>query len=179
MATKIMYQIVGRYMDGSEVTGYHLQSMETGKSGRFTREQVSFLVGRGQVTNCQGQIYQDKVILRGIGISLDQLPVQQENGGLSRTDSVGKIRRGTSSEDAMTQAMVIGVIVDGRNVIGYMLRNAGGGQIKLSRQKVMELAKAGRIGNMRYQESNGKAILRGVGINLNELPVVTPEQLRA
>lgn len=52
MANKIQYSIVGRYMNGTEVTGYHLQSIETGKAGKFTREQVIFLVGRGQVTNC-------------------------------------------------------------------------------------------------------------------------------
>ena len=61
MAAKILYQIVGRYMNGSEVTGYHLQSMETGKQGKYTKEQTIFLVGRGQVTNCSGQIYQDKL----------------------------------------------------------------------------------------------------------------------
>lgn len=49
MAARITYQIVGRYMDGKEVTGYHLQSMDTGKSGRHTREQVVFLVGKGQI----------------------------------------------------------------------------------------------------------------------------------
>ena len=43
-------------MDGKEVTGYHLHSMETGKSGRYSRDQVAYLVGRGQVTNCEGQI---------------------------------------------------------------------------------------------------------------------------
>lgn len=176
MAAKILYQIVGRYMNGSEVTGYHLQSMETGKQGKYTKEQTIFLVGRGQVTNCSGQIYQDKVILRGIGVSLEDLPVKQENGGLTRTDLIGKVRKGTSSSDAMIQAMVIGSIVDGRNVIGYVLRNAGGGVIKAPRDRVLQLAKAGRIGNMRAQTSNGKDILRGVGINLNELPQYTRDQ---
>ena len=176
MAARVMYQIVGRYMSGSEVTGYHLQSMEAGKSGKFTREQVCFLVGRGQITNCSGQIHQDKVLLRGVGISLDSLPVQMEDGRLTRTEGVGKIRRNTSAADAMTQAMITHSIVNGRNVVGYMLRNAGGGNIKLPRDKVMELAKAGRIGNARYQESNGKPILRGVGINLNELPTLQVNQ---
>ena len=97
-AKRTEYQIVGRYMNGSEVTGYHLQSIEQGKSGRYTREQVVYLVGRGQVTNCTGQIYQDKVILRGNGMSLDDLPVKYEDGDTRNMDKVGKVRRGTSAE---------------------------------------------------------------------------------
>lgn len=177
MATKILYQIVGRYMNGSEVTGYHLQSMETGKQGKYTKEQTIFLVGRGQVTNCSGQIYQDKVILRGVGVSLEDLPVKQENGSLSRTDLIGKVRKGTSSEDAMIQAMVVGSIVDGRNVVGYILKNAGGGTIKAPRDRVIELARNGRIGNMRVQQSNGKDIIRGVGVDLGKLPQYTRQDL--
>ena len=111
-AKRVQYQIVGRYMDGKEVTGYHLLSLESGKAGRYTKEQVAFLTGRDQITNCEGQIYKDKLLLRGVGISLDSLPVQQENGTLSRTDSIGRVRRGTSAEDAMTQLMLIGYIMN-------------------------------------------------------------------
>lgn len=171
------YQIVGRYMDGKEVTGYHLQSLDTGKAGRYSREQVAYLVGRGQVTNCEGQIYKDKLLLRGVGMSLDDLPVQQEDGRISRTDSVGKIRKGSTGADVMTQVMLSKAIVSGRNVVGYIVTNAGGGTTILNRQQTFEMARAGRIGNARYQESNGKPILRGVGINLNELETVTRESL--
>lgn len=178
MAAKVLYQIVGRYMDGKEVVGYHLQSMESGKSGRYTREQVAFLVGRGQITNCSGQIYQDKVLLRGVGMSLDDLPVKQENGGLTRTDSIGKVRRGTTAADAMTQLMIVRAIIDGRNVVGYTVRNAAGQTKDIGRDMVLSLAKEGRIGNARYQESNGKPILRGVDMNLSELPTVKAQDLR-
>ena len=180
MAAKLEYQIVGRYMSGNEIVGYHLHCLSNGKSGMYTKEQVAFLVGRNQVTNCQGQIYKDKVLLRGIGISLDSLPtkmVNQENSGIKNADSLGKIRKGTSDSDAMSQVMVIRTIVSGRNVIGYVVQNAGGGTANIPRAKMLELAKAGRIGNVRYQESNGKPILRGVGINLNEIPTVTAESL--
>lgn len=175
--TRLEYQIVGRYMDGKEVTGYHLQCLSNSKSARYTKDQVCFLVGRGQVTNCSGQLYQDKVLLRGVGMSLEDLPVQQEDGRLSRTDSVGKVRRGATAADVMTQLMLSKAIVSGRNVIGYVVTNAGGGTNNASRAQILELAKNGRIGNARYQESNGKPILRGVNINLNELPTVTAEEL--
>ena len=109
-AKKTEYQIVGRYMDGSEVVAYHLQSLETGKSGRYSKEQVYYLVGREQVTNCTGQIYKDKVLLRGNGISLDDLPVINEAGEISRTEAIGKIRKGTSAEEAINQLMLVSAV---------------------------------------------------------------------
>lgn len=172
MANRIEYQIVGRYMDGKEVTGYHLQSLNSGKSGKYTREQVAYLVGRGQVTNCTGQIYQDKLLLRGVGMSIESLPVQQENGGLSRTDNIGKVRKGTTAADAMTQLMIVGCIKNGRETIGYVLQNSGGAQKRFSRQNVLTLASQGRIGNARIQNYNGRTILRGVSVSLDELPVI-------
>ena len=182
MAHKNMYQIVGRYMDGKEVTGYHLMDLEDGKNRRYTREQVAFLVGKGQVTNCSGRIYQDKILLEGVGMSLNDLPVQQEDGGISRTNNIGKIRKGTTAADAMTQIMLVNVIVDdadSRKAVGYVASNAGGATVLLSRAKVLELAKAGRIGNARYQESNGKPILRGVGVNISNLPQIKKSEAEA
>ena len=168
---RIEYTIVGRYMDGNEVTGYHLQSLEAGKAGRYTREQICYLVGRGQISNCSGQIYKDKVILRGEGCNLDDLPVQQENGALKKTDSVGRVKKGTTGADAMQQLMLVGCIVQGKNTIGYEVRNAGGAVKNFKREQVLQLAKDGKIGNARVQVYSGKDLLRGVGCNLNELPV--------
>lgn len=171
-AKRTMYQMVGRYMAGKEVVAYHLQSLETGKSGRYTKEQIAYLVGRGQITNCEGQIYQDKVLLRGKGISLEDLPVQQVNGSLSRTDSIGKIRRGVTGDEAMTQLMIVGSIVRGRNVLGYVVQNAGGGRTKMSRADVIELARNHRVGNARVQMYNNNPILKGDGTDLSQLPKI-------
>lgn len=171
MANKIEYQIVGRYMDGPEVTGYHLQSIETGKSGRYSNEQVYYLVGREQVTNCTGQIYQDKVLLRGKGISLNDLPVINEDGNIKNTDNIGKVRRGTSATDAINQFMIVKIIKQGRNTVGYVIQNAGGGTKKVNRQQILELAQQGKIGNARVQNYQGKILLRGVNVNLDELPI--------
>lgn len=170
-AKRVEYQIVGRYMDGKEVTAYHLQSIDTGKAGKYSREQVAYLVGRGQVTNCSGQIYQDRVLFRGVGCSLDDLPVQQEDGTLSRLSGVGHVRKGTSNEDAMTQVMLAGRIVRGRNVLGYIVKNAGGATATVNKDRLLELAKNGRIGNARVQNYAGKQILKGVNCNLQELPI--------
>lgn len=170
-AKRTEYQIVGRYMNGKEVTGYHLQSIDTGKAGRYTKEQVCYLVGRGQITNCTGQLYQDKVLLRGNGMSLEDLPVQYEDGGSRNMEQLGRVRKGTSAEQAMTQFLIVGAIKSGRNTVGYVIQNAGSGIKKVKRQQVIELAQAGRIGNARVQNYNGKLLLRGVGCNLDTLPV--------
>ena len=169
-AKRTQYQIVGRYMDGKEVTAYHLQSLETGKQGRYSREQVAYLVGREQVTNCTGQIYQDKLLLRGVGISLDSLPVQQEDGSLSRTGNVGHVRRGTSNEDIMTQLIIVELVVHGRNTVGYVVQNAGGGRTKIPREQLLKLAQEGRVGNARVQMYQGKPVLKGINCDLRELP---------
>lgn len=170
MAKRIEYQIVGRYMSGKEVTGYHLQSIETGKSGKYTRDQVAFLVGRDQITNCTAQLYQDKVLLRGKGMSLEDLPVQYEDGDTRNTEQLGRIKKGTSTSQAMEQFLIVGTIKSGRNTVGYVLQNAGCGIKKFKRQQVIELAQQGKIGNARVQMYQGKPLLRGIDCNLDELP---------
>lgn len=172
---RVQYQIVGRCMNGTSVTGYVMQSIETGKSGKFTREQTALLVGRGQVTNCDATIYQDKVIFKGIGVSLDSLPIIRD-GSVQNTDRIGHVRRDTTPEQAVNQYMLAGVITNGRNTVGYVIRNAGGQQKKIQREDCLKLAQANRLGNARIQNYNGRIILRGVGVNLNELPVTKMDE---
>lgn len=169
-AKRTEYQIVGRYMNGSEVTGYHLQSIETGKSGKYTKEQVCYLVGRDQITNCTGQIYKDEVLLRGKGMSLSDLPVQYEDGDTRNMDRVGKVRKGTDMSAAMEQFLIVGTIKSGRNTVGYVIQNAGCGIKRVNRKQIIELARVGKVGNARVQTYQGKDLLRGVGCNLDELP---------
>ena len=169
-AQRTKYQIVGRYMNGKEVTAYHIQSLETGKSGKYTREQVCYLVGRDQITNCTGQLYQDKVLLRGVGCSLDDLPVQYENGDTKNTDKMGKVRRNETVQTSMEKVMITRCKRQGRSIVGYVITNSGGASVMVSREKVIELAEKGLVGNARVQNYNNQKILRGVGCDLNQLP---------
>lgn len=166
-AQRVEYQIVGRYMSGKEVTAYHLQSISTGKGGRYTREQVAYLVGREQITNCIAQIYKDKLLLRGKGINLDDLPVKQERKDIDPQEH-------RSEADGRTQTMgkllLVKAIKSGRNTVGYVVQNDGCGAKRFKRQQVIELAKAGKIANARVQNYNGKELLRGFGCNLDQLP---------
>lgn len=164
------FQIVGRYMNGKEVTGYHLQSIKTGKSGRFTKAQVCFLIGREQITNCVAQITNNDVILRGKGMNLTDLPIINAKGELRNSDELGKVRRGTEAIEALNQFRIVGTLKSGRNTVGYMVQNAGCGTKRLSRADVIKLAKQGKIGNARVQQYQGRDLLRGVDCNLDQLP---------
>ena len=169
-AKRVEYQIVGRYMSGKEVTGYHLQSIETGKSGKFSRDQIAFLIGREQITNCTAQIYQDKVLLRGKGMSLEDLPIQYEDGTTKNTEQLGKVTKGADVSQVMEKFTIVGAIKSGRNTVGYIIQNAGCGIKRIKRQQVIELAQQGKIANARVQMYQGKPLLRGVGCNLDTLP---------
>lgn len=72
------FKITGRYMNGREVTGYHMVDLKTGRARKYTREQVCFYAGAKQIENCMGNVYEDKVILRGVGVALEDLPIKQE-----------------------------------------------------------------------------------------------------
>lgn len=156
-------------MDGTEVTGYHLQSIDSGKAGKYTRDQVCYLVGRGQVTNCTGQLYKEKVLLRGNGMSLEDLPVQQEDGTLRNAEKLGKTSK-NSTVNMMEKFTIIGTIKQGRSVVGYLVQNSGMATKKLQREQVIELARNGAITNAKVQNYNGKVLLRGSNCDLGSLP---------
>ena len=172
-AHRILYQIVGRQMAGKEATGYYIQSSEDGREKLLTREQIIYLVGRGQITNCTGQIYQDKVLLRGEGISLESLPVIGDNGEMR---NLSRVPKGKTAQDLVNMIQITARIRDGRRAIGYMVKNYGGQEAKWSRNKVLEFAQNNKIVNAKAQTHNGKIILKGHNCDLTALPEITVEQ---
>lgn len=101
MAARIEYKIIGRYANGREITGYHIQG-SNGASKKMTREQIAFLVGKGQIVNCAAQIYQDKLLLRGVGVALDSLPVKQDPTVTKSKDSIKAETRDNNFQSAHT-----------------------------------------------------------------------------
>lgn len=170
---RINYQIVARKMDSTKVVGYYIESIENNKKALMTKEQICYLVGRGQITNCTAQIYKNDILLRGKGISLEDLPIIDSDGTLKNSDGLGKVKKGTSAEDAIGQYLIVGVLKSGNNVAGYMIQNAGCGTKRVSKKELYTLVQNGKIGNARIQNYNGKQILRGVGIKLEDLPSKT------
>ncbi len=176
-ARRTEYQIVARYMEGIKVVGYHLQSIEKGNSGKFTREQVAYLIGRGQITNAEAQIYQDELKIKGInGTEINKLKtIDIKTGQLGRLEEGTKIRRGLSSEDVVNQFSIsrrMYMASNPKKFIGYEIRNSGGGAKKCLYKTILDLASQKKIANARTQMYNGRVILRGDGILLNKLDVI-------
>lgn len=171
MMNEAKYTIVGRYMDGIKVAGYHLLEND-GSARRFSREQVIYLVGRGDVANCKGQIYKEEVLLRGVGVNLNDLPVVNDRtGGMKNTENLGRVARGATTEQALAQFLIVGrIVVDGKT-IGFTVRNAGGVEYNLKREKVELMASKLMIGNARVQTYKGRNILRMMGCAIADLPV--------
>ena len=71
------YNVVGRYIDGRQVVAYHLTAVDKSKSGMCTKEQLYNLIKAGCVLNCTAQMYHGKMLFRGKGIRLDNLPSKQ------------------------------------------------------------------------------------------------------
>lgn len=113
-AKRIEYEIVGRYMNGKEVTGYHLKALNADKECKYTREQTCLLVGREQVTNCAGQLYQNKVLLRGKGINLDNLPIMNDPiKGEKTKDGNNSQTKGTQKPKEKPQKIICNAIMKG------------------------------------------------------------------
>lgn len=169
---KAVYQMVGRYLNGNRVSGYHLQSLETGKAGRYSKEQVYFLVGRDQISNCEGRLGPEGTVqLNGVGMRIQDLPTKQEDGRYTNTESIGRVRKQETADDIMNKLRIIAQVPDGRRIYGYWLENIGHGRILKSREDVIEMAKVNMVSNARVQNYNGKVLLRAKpGSDLNSLP---------
>lgn len=161
--TKTDYQITGRYTKGKELVGFHLHSISTGKSGKYPKEFVAYLIGKGAITNCEAQIYKGKLLFRGKGIRLDDLPSIDIDGEANST---------------VEELTIVGALRAGNRIVGYAVQNIGGGLSKYSRAKVIKLAQDGQITNARVQMYHGKPLLRGKdGLNLDTLPTEDVETL--
>lgn len=67
---------------------------------------------------------------------------------------------------------VTGRYMEGQKIVGYHLLGEDGSQAQETKERVIYLIRKGLISNMRIQmDANNEAIIRGKGINLNNLPV--------
>lgn len=67
------YILVGRIRNGNKIIGYRLKS--SSGEHNVSREQMVCLLGAKKINNCASQIYKGKVIIRGLGIDINKLPV--------------------------------------------------------------------------------------------------------
>lgn len=171
----VTYSVVGRYMNGSVVTNYHIIG-EDGSQFKVSKNQLVRLIDQGKIVNCRVQMYNDKPILRGKGINLNDLPIYDEKRSkIKNGENLGLVKpRGKDSDpnSVFGQLLIEGRIMSGNICVGYVVVNAGGIKKRLSKEKVYMMAAEKQIGNARVQMYNNKPILRGVGISLDKLPSI-------
>lgn len=187
--TRTKYIIKGKYTDGARTLGWHLTSTDEHRSGRYSKEQVAFLAGKGVIENCDGlgiRGYEDDpedgvkvakgIYFKGKDCDLTTLPVFDMSGKFRNTESVGHIRKDDTVESVMKKVLLVGVCKKGKKVVtGYICKNSAGKTMFVPRDVVLTKAKEGLIGNARVQNYNGKVLLRGVDINLTELPLMSED----
>ncbi len=164
---KITYSIVGRYMNASAVSAYHIIGSD-GKELKASRELVCYLVGKGLVTNCKGQMNGGDIALRGVGVNLTDLPVKNERTGEIRRNNATK----TSDTKMFVQLRLVASIYQDSKCIGYVVRDAGGTEKKLAKSVVFKLAASNKVVNAELEKGRGEPYLKGVDIDLDKLPII-------
>ncbi len=162
--TKKMYKIVGRYMDGVQVIGYQLMD-SNGNSIRAKKSDVERLADEGFVENCRVIEYNGVNYIKGVGIRISELPVMNLRTGEIKNSQAG-------DTDSIAKLVITTRLMRGNSVVGYMVKDASGKQYRLSKEKVWQLAREKAISNAMAQVSGQQKILRGVGIELRDLPAI-------
>lgn len=163
------FTLIGRQTSGANVIGYVLISNTNRKILRLSKEEVYKLAMEKKISDVVAQEYNGRVNMRGTKYKISSLPNYDDKGKIIDKETKEKLPR--------QRILLTTRLTSGKNTIGYGLTLVQHGgiikEVMLSREKVMELAKKGFIDNARYQSSNGKDILRGVGCNINGLPTRT------
>lgn len=174
IANNVKYNVVGRYMAGSTVSGYHILGSD-GSQMKVSKNFLVRLIDKNKVDNCRVQMYNNETIIRGKGININDLPVFDERRGelkhLAITGETEKIGMENPNE-VFGKLAITKRIMMGNSCVGYEVTSTNGIVKKLSRDKVIEMASERQIGNARVQRDNDKVILRGVGTALDKLPVI-------
>lgn len=162
------YEITGRIVDGVKVIGYILLNrLNNQKEIRYTNDVKSLAINKN-IYNCSAQVYDGKIILKGINCKLSQLDKYDING--NKIDKQIK----NNKKQNKPNIMIVGRIMDNRNIIAYVVKYIKDSQVReisLEKDKVIELASKGKIINATTQMLDGKIILRGLGDNLSKLPL--------
>lgn len=177
-----LYNVTGRYMNGKECTGYHLVDAN-GTSYIVNRDKAILLISRGQIENMRVQYSGDDVIIRGKGINLNTLPVFDANKDKFRANAPQQgTTPKTTQHNPMSQFKIVKRLMYKNSVFGYIIQDATGREARISKAKANELASIGKILNAEATKYTPKGstesvvVLRGVGCELNKLPVVVVDQ---
>lgn len=171
------YSVVGRYMDGSKVSAYHIVGDDMSQA-KVTKNQLIRLVDQGFITNCRVQMYNDEPLLRGHGINLNALPIYDERRNVFKDGNqvVDVSKKVNDPAKVIGQLALKKRIMCGKSCVGYVVSDKSGAERNVSRTKILELASNKMLANARVQMYNNEPLLRGVGISLEELPVINVDK---
>ena len=174
--TKVTYNVVGRYMDGTSVTGYHLVGSD-GSQIQASKDRVLFLIGKGLVNNLRAQALEDGMIIRGKGINLNTIPIYDVNKQQLRGENIQKTQvKPKKNSNIIGQLEITKRIMFKTQCLGYVLRDINGKETRISRERVIELGIQRLLTNATVQKYTNsqtqktQLILRGVGTDLNKIP---------
>lgn len=168
--TNAQYEIIGRIVDGVQVISYILNDRTSGKHVIMNKSDVDKHAINKNIYNCIGQWYNDKILIKGINCKLNQLDKFDRNG--NRIEKAG-----TKSRDKIVPTiLIIGRVIDGRNLVSYVLKYKDGNNLRtatVDKEKVVKLASEGKIINVTTQKLGDKTILRSTQEHsqLSKLPL--------
>lgn len=185
----ITYKVVGRYMNGKEVVGYHFIGSDNSPLA-LNKERTIYLIGKGVIENMRISTNNGEIIIRGKGINLNTLPVYDESkdkyrpGQVSQQAAASSAQaRGVDNRNNMSNFKIVKRIMKGTNCIGYVLEDIVGNLRNVSRDTVIEYAKNNRISNAILNKvtdpSTGQLTfaLRGVnGCQFKKLPIMIVDE---
>lgn len=159
------YEIVGRITKGTSVEAYMLRDRQKNVLHKIEKGIVEQLALQKQIYNCNAQVYNNIVNLKGINCKISQLPKYDENGN--------KIVNRIIPRKRMTADLqLVGKVLCGRGISDYIVvsLNDPSKKMKLPRDLVLQLAQEGRLVNAKSQMNGTDIILRGTaGENLSNL----------
>lgn len=185
----ITYKVVGRYMNGKEVDGYHFIGSDN-SSLALNKERTIYFIGKGLIENMRISANNGEVLIRGKGVNLNNLPVYDESkqkyrpGAISQNAANSSARaREIDSRNNMSKFKIVKRIMQGTSCVGYVLEDVSGNIRNVSRDTVLECARTNRLSNAvvnKVTDPKTGALtyaLRGVnGCQIKRLPILIIDQ---
>lgn len=157
------YNIVARYVDGTKCLGYMVED-ENGNKQIKSKNEVDVLAINKMIDNCNAQMFNGSIVMKGKNIKLRDLPCCDKNGNF-----IEKKNKNTEQ-----QYTIVGKVVKGRTVVEYAVKDLYTGEItRMQREDVIKLAYQRKIYNAYIQTYNNKRIIRGRnGTDLNFIKTI-------
>lgn len=159
------YEIIGRVLKGTSVMAYRIKDRTDNSTSIVEKSIVEQLTLNRQIYNCNAQIYNDIVNMKGVNCKLNKLPKFTMNG-----EPVPEVEK--PKKKAPADLKLIGKVQNGRKISDYIVvaLNDTSKKMKVPKDTVIQLAQDGRILNAKIQMNNGVPMLRGAyGVNLAQL----------